>query len=119
MSADLIELYRQMAELTAPECRSTCRTPFSCCSPEYCLAAQDWAKLRWGTELTPVNGRSTRGEPLPFLGPNGCVVPPHMRPMCTLHTCEVNSVGCKKGDPQWTARYFELRERIDSLEALL
>ena len=50
------------------------------------------------------------------MGPNGCTVPPHLRPTCTIHTCEINSVGCKKGDTKWTDKYFELREEIEIIE---
>jgi hypothetical protein len=69
------------------------------------------AKEEWGTELTPT------GHPrLPFMGETGCVVPPHMRPMCTMHTCAVNSLGFKMGDMAWTEKYFALRDKIETLE---
>ena len=106
----LIELFRQMAELTLPECKA-CRNPLSCCSPEYCHLTMQHARLHWQTELMPTEHHAT----LPLMGPNGCVAPPHLRPICTLHTCDVNSIGCKKGDPIWTRKYFELREEIELL----
>ena len=50
---------------------------------------------------------------LKFMSPTGCVVPPHLRPLCTLHTCDVNGRGFKPNDPAWTARYFALREQLE------
>ena len=54
-----------------------------------------------------------------FLAPTGCIVAPHLRPICTVHACCINSIGYKRGDMEWTNRYFELRARIDELEANL
>lgn len=113
---ELIELYAQMAALTAPECAHTCRCPHSCCSAEYCEQAIEWAQQRWGVQLERANGINLRGEVLPLLGPAGCTAAPHFRPICTLHTCEVNSLGGKRGDPAWTQRYFELREALEERE---
>jgi len=107
----LIVLYRQMYGMTEPECRCTCRCPQSCCSPEYCEDTIRHAKEHWGTTLTP-----TTHERLPLMGDKGCIAEPHLRPFCTMHTCDVNSVGFKPGDPDWTARYFKLREQIEMLE---
>lgn len=106
----LISLYRQMADLTLPECRHTCRAPLSCCSPEYCAAAEERAKS-WGVSLEP-----TGHERLPFMGEEGCIVPPHLRPSCTIHTCQINSCGFKPGDKDWTDKYFQLRQEIMELE---
>ena len=111
MHGDLIEAYAQMAAHTRPECASTCVLPHSCCAPEYCESARLWALSEWGVEL-----QETGHPRLPYMGESGCVVPPHLRPICTVHTCEVNSLGFKRGDRAWTTRYFELRDRIDDLE---
>ena len=46
----------------------------------------------------------------------GCTVPPYLRVLCTLHTCEVNSFGFKRGDTVWTDEYFKLRDQIEQLE---
>lgn len=103
-------LYAKMAALTLPECAKTCKVPFSCCSLEYCEFAEQFA-ISNGTPIS-----RTGNEKLPFMGPNGCTMPPHLRPLCTLHTCEINSVGIKRGDLKWTEDYFELRETIEELE---
>ena len=53
---------------------------------------------------------------LPMMGLSGCTLEPHLRPVCTFHTCEVNSYACKRGDEAWTERYFALRAQINDLE---
>ena len=103
----LIPLMQQMADLTLLECRR-CRVPLSCCSPEYCEMAIQYAKEEWGIKLEP-----TGHERLPLMGPMGCIAAPHLRPLCTLHTCRINGVGTS-GDLEWDRRYFKLREKIDT-----
>lgn len=111
----LIDLYQEMYELTQPECASNCPLPQTCCSPEYCWMAKEVAK-DWGEDVSPLQQRD---DGLLFMGPQGCVLPPHLRPHCTMHTCDINAVGCKmrpKPDPEWTERYFRLRSEIEELE---
>lgn len=109
---ELVKLMAEMATLSAPEC-AKCRIPHSCCAPEYCKAAAEHAENEWGVTLSPT------GHPtLDFMGwdgekSTGCTIAPHLRPMCTLHTCEVNSLGFKRGDATWTENYFALREKIE------
>lgn len=110
---ELADLYQQMSELTNPECAHSCRVPRSCCSPEYCELAEDIAEEYWKIDLSQMR---TEHPTLPFMGPKGCVVPPHLRPSCTLHTCAVNGLGYKPGDDIWNQRYTELRERIVTIE---
>jgi len=107
MTPKLIKLFQEMYELTEPECRLTCRCPQSCCSPEYCeMAAEEAA--REGIYL------ERHCHPtLPFMGLKGCTVPPYLRPLCTLHTCDINGFGFKRNDPVWTNKYFTLREKIE------
>lgn len=108
--ADLKALYLRMSELTAPECATVCRIPHSCCDPMYCELTTDIAKER-GVTLEPTGHPTLR-----YMGPNGCIVEPYFRPLCTLHTCEINSFGFKRGDEKWTRRYFKLREEIEAEE---
>jgi len=53
---------------------------------------------------------------LPLMGEKGCVAPPHTRPLCTLHTCSVNSLGVKIDDVEWTDKYYILRNKIEMSE---
>ncbi len=106
MSFKLEQLFQEMYELTAPECASVCRAPHSCCSPEYCDMAEERAE-EFGVEIL-----RTDHPTLKFMGSSGCVVPPYLRPLCTLHTCAINSFGFKPGDPKWSAKYFKLRDKI-------
>jgi len=110
--AKLVVLYQQMADLTTPECAGTCRVPHSCCDPMYCDLTIEYAKDHWDVELQPT------GHPrLPLMGPNGCTAAPHLRPLCTVHTCQINGLGFKPGDPAWTKRYFDLREQLEETES--
>jgi hypothetical protein len=110
----LIVLSQQMADLTAPECAGkgpgSCRRPHSCCDEMYCESTRAYARESWHVEL-PETGHPT----LPFMGPEGCTVAPHLRPLCTVHTCQIASLGFKPNDPEWTERYFELRNQLDEL----
>lgn len=106
---ELIDLYKKMYELTLPECKK-CRVPLSCCSPEYCDMAEGYAKEEWGVELKPLENRS-----LKFLDDDGCIVPPHLRPMCTMHTCGIGGMGTS-GNIKWDQEYWKLRDKINELE---
>jgi hypothetical protein len=114
MTPKLIDLYVEMAKLTQPLCAGegagACRAPHSCCSPEYCEMAMERA-VEIGQPLVP-----TSHPTLPLMGPNGCIAPPHVRPLCTAHVCCINGFGCNPADARWTKRYFALRERICSAE---
>jgi hypothetical protein len=105
----LIYLYDEVYKLTLPECRQ-CRKPLSCCSAEYCELAIDYAKDVWGVILAPTDHPN-----LPGMGVSGCVIPPHLRPMCTFHVCSISSLGTMK-DATKNEKYFELRSKIDVLE---
>jgi len=110
----LAVLFKEMYEMTRPEC-DKCRVPRSCCDAMYCGCAEEYARDEWGVDLTPLK---TDHPTLPFMGPTGCVVAPHLRPLCSVHTCDINSLGFKKNDLLWTERYFRLREQIEELEAI-
>jgi hypothetical protein len=113
LEGQLVYAYREMSEHTKRECSDVCVVPRSCCTPAACDDAIDHAAQRYDIELKPT------GHPkLPLMGPNGCIADPHLRPICTVHTCEINGKGFKSGPDgeAWTTRYFELRERIDDLE---
>jgi hypothetical protein len=103
----MIELWQQMADLTMQKCKQKCRILGSCCSPEYCQMASEYAKEKGITLIET-------GNKLPFLDvENHCVVPPHLRPLCTLHQCDINGWGFSPNDPEWTEKYFQLREKLD------
>jgi len=110
----LVKLYAAMYELTEPECRTVCRCPQSCCSAEYCEMTIEIALEMWGVSLSPIPGAK-----FPLLGKDGCIAAPHLRPLCTLHTCDVANLGFKKGDPQWTKKYFALRHQLKTTEGVL
>lgn len=111
-----VELWRRLAEHTAPECGAPCYRgrqppPDRCCDALYCEMARQFAREEYGVKFV-----STGHPRLPFMGPDGCVVEPHLRPVCTLHVCSINSLGFKPGDEAWTRKYFELREALEAAE---
>ena len=118
----LITLYQEMYEFTLSECKESCRARLSCCSFEYCDEAERWAKEKWNIQLLPVHDGSVKvidysNTILPFMGDDGCVVLPHLRPMCTLHTCDINSMGYSRKGKEWDDKYWKLREEIMVLES--
>jgi len=105
-----IKLFQKMADLTLPKCKE-CRIPLSCCDKMYCTIAKDYANDK-GIKL-----EETGNEKLPFMGENGCIVPPWLRPLCTLHNCSINNLGLDMKDQKFNDRYFELRQEIELLYA--
>lgn len=105
---DLVVLMQEMYEHTRPEC-GKCRSPLSCCSPEYCEMTIEYAKENWAVDLVRTNHPT-----LPLMGETGCTAQPHLRPLCTLHTCKINSIG-SSGNPNWDDKYFKIREKIENL----
>ena len=118
VSQELKDLWQQMADMTRPICmneggpweqrraQGLCMNPGSCCDDMYCEIALQTAE-RMGEAL-----ERTSHPRLPLMGPAGCVAPPHVRPMCSLHVCCISSVGFKTNDEEWTRKYFELRETV-------
>lgn len=107
MLQELKVLFQEMADHTLLECKQ-CFRPYSCCSPEYCEMAIEYAKQEFNIDL-----QKTGHDRLPLMGNNGCIAEPYLRPLCTLHTCSINSIGFGKLGQQWTDKYFELREKIE------
>ena len=122
MSERLKQLYHEMHEHTRDECAGKnegCRAPRSCCDAMYCMMAEMSAKELWDEDLS---AKRTGHESLPFMGPDGCVLEPHLRPACALHACCINGIGAKirgEGAGEWTRRYFEIREQIEFEEIAL
>ena len=106
---NLIEAYQKMADLTLPKCKK-CPCPLSCCSPEYCEITIKHAAETWGIQL-----ERTKHPTLPLMGENGCTAQPHLRPICTVHNCKINALGFDP-DMKWTEEYFDLRDKIETLE---
>lgn len=108
----IIELYAEMAKLTEPHCAGlSCKVKHSCCSAEYCEMSRQYALEKYDTILIDKNHPT-----LPFMTDKGCIVPPHMRPWCTLHVCSINGLGIIPKFMEDTNKYFELREQIEALE---
>jgi len=81
--------------------------------------AQQIAQEVWNTD---VSDQRTGHERLPFMGESGCVLEPHLRPLCSRHACCINGIGAKtrgKDAGLWTYKYYEILEKIEELEAQL
>ena len=107
----LVVLYKKMEELTAPLCAGgteLCRQfqnfPVRCCHRKYCEGARRFAAEKYGIRL------ENTGHPfVPFMGKSGCVIPPHLRPQCTLHACEITWGNVNR---EIGGQYFPLRQQI-------
>lgn len=73
--------------MTLPSCGKTeeCKLVYGerrCCSGSYCELARKFALEKYGIVL-----QETGNKEVPFMAASGCVVEPHLRPVCSLHTC--------------------------------
>lgn len=106
-----IDVFAALAAHTQSAC-GACRVPYRCCTRAQCEATARGALEDFGTDLTALR---TDHPELPFLGPQGCVVAPHMRPICTVHVCDQHL-----SDNAWSDRYWELRDDAGlALESML
>ena len=103
-----VAAFRKLADLTAPKCAG-CRSPFKCCSAANCEEARRFAEEVFGVKLEAVQSK------IPFLGESGCVVAPHLRPLCTVHVCENHL-----NNPVFAEAYAVAREEAgEQLEGVL
>jgi hypothetical protein len=103
-SQDLIDTFAELAAHTLPAC-GTCRSPFACCTGAQCEAARDTAKDLFDEDLPQGEG------PIPFLAEGGCILPPHIRPICAVHVCERHLAA----ETPFARTYHDLRERAGDL----
>ena len=113
MIAELFQVAQRLADLTEPMCagkgKDGCRAPHSCCSPTHCEDAEEFF-----TKTLRMKFPRTDHLTHPFMGPNGCTLPPAARPVCTVHVCKVNSMGCLSVE-RVNDKYFDLRENLNEL----
>lgn len=117
---ELSTTYQAIVDLTGPVCSGTllegqprCK-PMSqnrCCDKWHCDLAANCIKER-GLEVPEPTGHPE----LPFMGKEGCILEPWLRPACSLHVCAIHSLGLFMESPEMTKQYFELREKINGLE---
>lgn len=105
-SQEMIDSFAAVADHSKQKC-GQCINPFGCCRPEHCEETKRFALEMFGIEL-----EETGHESIPFLGPDGCVVAPHLRPLCSVYVCEIHLMA----DNDWTEKYWILRE--DASEAI-
>jgi hypothetical protein len=116
MSDLLPVLYQKMAGLTngycangQHECAQFKDLRFRCCGKKHCETAARFSKDKYGVDLP-----RTDNPELPFMGPNGCTVAPHFRPLCSVHVCSVSWAAHSHigQDPEKLKEYFLLRAEI-------
>lgn len=106
--AELLQLYAEAEAITKPlclngtGCGSLAARPYHCCEKQHCDKAAKFAQDNYGVNLKPT------GRDIPFMGPGGCTVPLHLRPMCTLHACAFSYAPVS----DITDRYWQLRQQI-------
>ena len=105
LKKDKAALWQEMADMTFAKCREHCHDLGCCCSQEYCdMAAEIMEKAG-----APV-------PPMPFSDKDGrCTIPPHFRPLCSLHQCKISGLGLDLKDKKWTDKYFKLREKLEEV----
>jgi len=88
---ELLAMYEEIAAITRPLCLAgtgcgdRASRPYRCCEKQYCDRAAKFARDGYGIELQPT------GHPeIPFMGPSGCTIPLHLRPICTIHACAIS-----------------------------
>lgn len=123
-SRQLIAAYAEIASLTALECGVGCGTcdtsralevlgPDRCCDRLFCEMARLWAKDVWGVRL-----RDTGHPRVPFMGPLGCTVSPHLRPLCSIYSCHIERGRTHLATPDRAAKFENLLELICRLEGV-
>jgi hypothetical protein len=108
----------RMAELTRQKCEECpsiygAMKPARCCDKFFC-------------ELTTETIRELGGEPiphgthpeLPYMGENGCVVPPHLRPVCSGFVCQAHLERDHGFASKWEALQKKLNEDPNLVRAM-
>lgn len=112
MSDSLHILYQQISDITKPlclsgtACKELAHKPFHCCEKKYCDLAAKFALEGYGIIL------QSTGHEIPFMGVEGCTIPLHLRPICTIHCCKFSWADKVENNVE----YFTLRHRILTIE---
>lgn len=77
---ELYCLIQQMCQFVDGRCVRMRARGKGCCGQRACEKAIKYAREYWNVTVEP-------GPELPCLGEHGCVLPPEMRPYCTLYIC--------------------------------
>ena len=100
-------LWQEIASLTYEKCQETCPSLGGCCHGMYCEMAAEFMK---NSGETP--------PPMPFVVNGRCIIPPHYRPLCSLHQCKMHGMGEDDKDLEWTKKYYELRDKLEELNSM-
>lgn len=107
LSDEMQQAYDEIHAMTHAACltcpNEAAQRRFRCCDATACENARKWAALK-GVTL-----QDTGHPTLPFMGPQGCVLAPELKPLCTMHVCPDSRLHS-------APRYLELRQTIEELE---
>lgn len=111
-------LLEKISKMTKRKCMENCRLLKElgaddnlCCSLFYCRLAKKRMEEA-AFELRPINPFPADiwdfTAPLPYLDKQkSCIVPPHFRPLCSLHICDSFLL-----DEEFAEEYFRLRGEL-------
>ena len=77
---------------------------YRCCDSVFCAVVDDHLN-QVGIKISKTDNPS-----LPFMGPDGCVVPPELRPFCSTYVCPDRL----KGDRKFRREYQRIRAKIEA-----
>lgn len=97
----LIPLWDQMYKHTNFQCDG-CKSP--CCNEEYCEVAREYANS------LGIYPWETTNELFYQADDGKCICPPHLRPICTIHHCRLDSSTLSE---EWLEKYWEMRDELN------
>jgi hypothetical protein len=103
------DAYKAIANHTKELCDVGCpgvkKDSYRCCDKQWCEAAERFAASDYGIDIGGMKTEYGIGIGIPFMNENHeCVVPPHLRPICSTHVCP-----WRYSNPEWERRYKELK----------
>jgi hypothetical protein len=117
----LKDLNIQTSNICNPEKTNSCKgkKPFCCCDDRICMHIERINKAR-NISIDHANGKNFLGQTLRFLGPNGCVVPPEYRELCTHYICNhaLGKVENVKEKKAWEDKKGELGKVQEEIEVI-
>lgn len=111
------ETLQKMAAVTRARCE-TCPSVVGpmkatrCCDKFFCEVATITIRKLGGN---PETFRSDFDPELPYMGPEGCRVPPTLRPVCTGYVCPHHL----KNDPKFAWQWQTLQKKLNRDEKLV
>jgi murein endopeptidase len=81
----------------------------------WCAHSANWAHKVWDQSPKPIPQAERIHHSIPFLAKDGCILEPHLRPICTIHACQIARRGYFV-NKQTNRRYWQLNDELTRLE---